>query len=81
VALPPLPLLAPRLISPWEIKVRAVGHDAFDATETFFEMQRLGLTAQHFLTPAQALELLGTDPEQTDDVVCLGGAVCLLDEG
>jgi hypothetical protein len=44
-------------------------------------MQRLGLTAQHILTPAQALELLGTDPEQTDDVVCLGGAVCLLDEG
>ena len=30
---------------------------------------------------AASLELLGTDPERTDDVVCLGGAVCLLDEG
>jgi len=81
VALPPLPLLEPRLIPPWEIRVRIVGHDAFDAAETFLEMQRLGLTAQHILTPVQALELLGGDPEDGDDVVCLGWAVGLLDEG
>lgn len=81
MALPPLPLLAPRLIPPWEITVRAAAHDAFDAAETFFEMQRLGLTAQHILTPAQALELLGGDLEDGDDVVGLGWAVGLLDEG
>ena len=60
--------------------VRAVGHGAFDAAELFLEMERLGPRVQNILTPSQALQLLGADPESTHNVFRLGWAVGALEQ-
>ena len=80
MALPPLQLLEPRLAPPWDMEVRTLGHEAFDAAEIFLEMLRLGPEVGAILTPSETVQLLGADPESTDDVMRLGWAVGALDQ-
>ena len=76
---PALSLLEPRLLPPNELHVRACAHAAFDAAEVLQGMKYLAITATHVMTPEEALELLGVDSEDGDEVMALGWAVELLD--
>ena len=75
---PPLPLLQPRLLPPAELRVRADAHAAFDAAEVLQGMKYLSITATEVMTPDEALQLLGVDPEDGGEVFALGWAVELL---
>jgi hypothetical protein len=75
---PPLSHLKPRLVSPDELQVRALGHAAFDAAEVLQGMKYLAITATDVMTPEEALQLLGVEGEDGSEVMALGWAVELL---
>ena len=76
--MPPLSVLSPRLASPFEIHVRLRGHAAFDAAEAVQIFHLLEGTASE-VTPAEAFDVIGVDPQDAEDAFRSALAVELLE--
>ena len=76
--MPPLSALSPRLASPPEIHVQLLGHVAFDAAEAMQIFHLLEGTACE-VTPSEAFDVIGVDPQDAADALRSAIAVELLE--
>lgn len=64
--MPSLTVLSPRLASGPELHVRALGHAAFDAAEAV-QLFSLLQSSPCEITPSQAFELVGAEPQDPEE--------------
>ena len=75
--LPPLSVLSPRLASAPELHVRVLGHAAFDAAEAI-QIFHLIEGSPCEVTPSEAFELFGVEPQDAEEAFRSALAVELL---
>ena len=75
--MPALSVLSPRLASPRELHVRLLGHAAFDAAAAVQIFRLLEGTACE-LTPSEAFEVIGAEPQDPAEALRSALAVELL---
>ena len=75
--MPPLTVLSPRLAGPLELHVRLRGHAAFDAAEAI-QIFTLVENSACEVTPAEAFELIGAEPQDPEEAFFSSLAVELL---
>ena len=75
--IPPLTVLSPRLASAPELHVRVLGHAAFDAAEAIQIFTLIEDSACE-VTPSEAFELIGAEPQDPEEAFRSALAVELL---